>query len=516
MAANPVVEILRDGQVLANGTIVPTLIGQEQVITFRFDNQSNGASGSSVGYAPYLDILLPRNGADGSGIGDTPANDGISFIAATYLGQPVSATVLEFDAQGHAAHPFAKQADGSALVVTGTPGDALLVLNLPFGSFTDPQTPADIAVRLGVSGGADLGIPLNLSATGGFAYGRDPLNNPSVDSPVRGPTATVSLDPQIAQVDVVYVGPEQETATGPSYPHSWLVQGLIAPGQSLTGFTLSDDLPDGIVLLGASIVNGTGTVTVSADGRHVSAQFDGTVTGGGAPPTLRIDYYVGATLTDGSPVLDPATGAFRVMRDQAQLSGTWTPSDARDPVTLVALDPAGPEDVITAKSIAVQKYVSVVDAAEPGGHLQWRLEGQVSNYFEVDQLLLTDSLGDGQHFDGGFQPILTVRENGVTVYSGAMTQYTVARDAVTGVSTLRFDVSAELRAHGLDDALQGGGAGNPNPATAVVSFRSVVERAWTGPVPADGLVDQGDLLDNSVVFSGQVAVTDRPLSLIHI
>ncbi|MDT8333626.1 SdrD B-like domain-containing protein [Roseomonas gilardii] len=512
MAANPVVEILRDGQVLANGTIVPTLIGQEQVITFRFDNQSNGASGSSVGYAPYLDILLPRNGADGSGIGDTPANDGISFIAATYLGQPVSATVLEFDAQGHAAHPFAKQADGSALVVTGTPGDALLVLNLPFGSFTDPQTPADIAVRLGVSGGADLGIPLNLSATGGFAYGRDPLNNPSVDSPVRGPTATVSLDPQIAQVDVVYVGPEQETATGPSYPHSWLVQGLIAPGQSLTGFTLSDDLPDGIVLLGASIVNGTGTVTVSADGRHVSAQFDGTVTGGGAPPTLRIDYYVGATLTDGSPVLDPATGAFRVMRDQAQLSGTWTPSDARDPVTLVALDPAGPEDVITAKSIAVQKYVSVVDAAEPGGHLQWRLEGQVSNYFEVDQLLLTDSLGDGQHFDGGFQPILTVRENGVTVYSGAMTQYTVARDAVTGVSTLRFDVSAELRAHGLDDALQGGGAGNPNPATAVVSFRSVVERAWTGPVPADGLVDQGDLLDNSVVFSGQVAVTDRPIA----
>ncbi|MFC0384411.1 SdrD B-like domain-containing protein [Muricoccus vinaceus] len=512
MAANPVVKLAISNQTAGSGNSFDTLIGREQVVLLTFDNQSNAAAGSSVGFAPYIDILLPRNGADGAGPGNLPVNDGLAFRSATYLGQAVSAQVLEFDATGKITHPFARQAGGAPLVITGTPGDALVVLSLPFGSFTDAQTPTDIELRLGVSSGADLGTPLSLSATGGFAFGRDALDNPAADSPVRGASASLSLTPQVAQVDVVYVGPEQETATGPSYPRSWLVQGLIAPGQSLTNFTLTDTLPDGVVLRGASIVNGTGTVTISPDGRQVTAAFNGAVTGGGAPPTLKIDYYIGETLSDGTPVLDPATGAFRLMRDQAQLSGNWTPTDTRDALTVVALDPAGPEDVITGKSIAVQKYVSVVDAAEPGGHLLWRLEGQVSNYFEVDHLLLTDSLGDGQRFDSGFQPVLTVQEGGRTIFTGAMSQYTVVRDAVTGLSTLRFDVSAELRARGIDDALQGGGAGSPNPATATVSFRSVIERGWAGPVPADGLVDQGDRLDNGVVFSGEVAATDRAIA----
>lgn len=512
MAANPVLSFIMKNQEASSGNAYRTFIGQEEGITIRFDNQPDSAAGSNTGYAPYIDLILPRNGADGAGVGNTMADDGLTFLSATYLDQTVKAQVLEFDADGQLQHPFARQADGKPLIITGTPGDALVVLQLPFGSFTEGQTPADINLRLGVSSGADLGVPLGLSATGGFAYGRDPLNNPATDTPVRGAAETIALDPQVAQVDVVYVGPEQETATGPSYPRSWLVQGLIAAGQSLTDFTLSDDLPDGIVLLGASIVNGTGTVTVSADGRHVTAQFDGTVTGGGAVPTLRIDYYVGQTFSNGRPVLDPASGAFQVLRDQAQLSGTWTPSDTRDPVAIVALDPVGPENVITGKSIAVQKYVTIVDAAEPGGHLQWRLEGQVSNYFEVDRLLLTDTLGDGQSFDSSYQPVLTVREGGQTIYSGVLSQYTVARDSSTGLSTLRFDISAELRARGLDDALQGGGAGNPNQATASVTFRSVIERGWTGAVPADRLVDQGDLLDNAVVFSGQVSATDRVIA----
>lgn len=512
MVAKPVVMITTGGTTSTDGTPLILLIGQEQTFRLRFDNQPDPQGEAATGYMPYIDLVLPKNGADGAGPGDEPANDGLNFLSATYLGVPLSAQVLEFDARGQATHPFARQADGTPLIITGTPGDTLIVLRLPFGSFTDQQTPADIDLRLQVSPAADLGVPLSFSAVGGFAFGGDPLNNPAADAPIRGTATTLGLDPQVAQVDVVYMGPEQETATGPSYPRSWLVQGLIAEGQSLTDFSLSDTIPDGAVLLGASIVNGTGTVTVSADGRQVTARFDGIVTGGGPAPTLKIDYAIGQTLADGTPVLDPVTGAFRVMHDQAKLTGTWTPTDSRDPVTLVVLDPAGPEDVITAKSIAVQKYVSVVDAAEPGGHLQWRLEGQVSNYFEVDQLLLTDTLGDGQVFDTTYQPVLTVREGGRTIYNGALTQYSVARDATTGLSTLRFDISAELRAQGLDDALQGGGASNPNPATATISFRSVIERNWTGPVPADGLVDQGDLLANSAVFSGQVVVTDQPVA----
>ena len=42
-------------------------------------------------------------------------------------------------------------------VCTGTPGETLVVLRLPFGSFTPDQTPSDVLVNLDLSDFADLG-----------------------------------------------------------------------------------------------------------------------------------------------------------------------------------------------------------------------------------------------------------------------------------------------------------------------------------------------------------------------
>jgi uncharacterized repeat protein (TIGR01451 family)/fimbrial isopeptide formation D2 family protein len=509
MAAQPIVTFLA-------GSSLGAPIGGTRTVTLRFDNQPDAAAGSDVGYSPYVTLVIPANGMDGAGVGNggATANDGLTFLGANFLGLPVqSFAPVEFDAAGRALHPFATDAAGKPLVISGAPGDTMIVLRLPFGSFTPDQTPADIDVHFSVSNLADLDAPLRVTATGGFAYGRDPLVNPGADAPVVGPAAKLDVVPSVIDLDVVYVGPEQETATGPSYPRAWLVKAEIAAGQTVTDLVLTDRMPDGTFITGATILNGIGSVSFDNTTGEVVAKLTGSYTGGGPAPTLRIDFYVPEFLRDGvTPVLDPKTGAFRVLEDNARLDAVWKPTDGRDPVAVFAIDPEGAEDVITAKSIAVQKSVEVVDALKAGGTLEWTLDGQVSNYFDMDELVLTDTLGDGQVFRKGQEVSLVVQEGGKVIFSGTFGEKNVQvdRDLATGLSTLRFDVSAELRAAGLDTVLNGQVKGENHQATVLVKFQSVIETAYESdakPPAQEPLVDQGDSLGNGIVFGGVVDET---------
>lgn len=511
MSAQPIVTFL-------DGAALSAPIGGLQSVTLRFDNVPDGAAGSNVGYAPYVNLIVPTNGADGAGVGSAGAtsNDGLAYLGASYLGVALEQWVLEFPANGQIVHPYATNATGGSLIVTGSPGDTLVVLRLPFGSFTPDQTPSDIQVSLRVSGDADLDVPLALQASGGFAYGRDPLVNPVADNPVTGPAASLAVTPTVLELDKVYIGPEQETATGPSYPREWLVKALIAEGQTVTNLVLTDHMPDGTFITGASIVNGTGTVTYDNATGLVVATLTGSYTGGDPVPTLKIDFYVPEFLRDGvTPVLDPETGAFRLLEDNARLDAVWDPNDARDPVVVFAIDPAGPEDVITAKSIAVQKSVAVVDALKAGGHLAWTLDGQVSNYFNMENLKLVDTLSDGQVYDPAFPPTITMREGGAVLFTGtiAPANVTVVRDPLTGISTITFDISQEMRDRGIDDALNGQPGGVNNQATVLVTFQTVIQQSYisTNPPPSnEPVLDQGDPLGNGVVFDGVVQESGNP------
>jgi|GEM_PF-5583255 len=203
LAAQPVVAISGPAEVTLGGTAT---------LTLTFDNQPDASPGSDVGYAPYIDLVLPKNGADGAGPGsDAPfENDGIRFLSATYLGSPVAATVLEFDVNGEAVHPFARDATGELRVVRAAdyglgPGDELVVLQLPFGSFTPDQTAQQISVRLEVSSLADAGVALPITAVAGFALGRDALNNPAADPPLLGPVASTTLTPTLLSLSKSFV-----------------------------------------------------------------------------------------------------------------------------------------------------------------------------------------------------------------------------------------------------------------------------------------------------------------------
>ena len=521
MAPQPVVSFL-------NGLSQQAFLGADQTLTLRFDN---AASGAETGYAPYVDLILPTNGADGAGFGNLPVNDGVSFVSATYLGVGLQARTIEFDATGHATHPFARDAAGNPVVVAGTPGDTLLVLTLPFGSFTTAQTPADIALTLHVSNLADPGTLLGVTATGGFAYGADPFNNPAADPVIAGPAATTAIDPVVAKLKVTYLGPEQETATGPSYPREWVVKGELASGQPFTNFTLSDTTPDGVVVTGAHLeLNGVAIaapvgIVLNADGTtSLTGTFPGTVTGGSQVPTMVIDWYATEFLHDGTPVLDPATGSFRPLLDNARLQADWTPVDARDASpTHLDINPSGAEDTVTAKSIAIQKGVALVSGDadhngvpdwQPHGTLEYTLNGQVSNYFELGSLVVKDKLGDGQTFDAGFAPTVVIREGGQVVYQGAVA-YALGAKAADGTTAIQFDISRTMANAGLDRVLDGNGGGVGqaahatayNQATIQLVFHTTLDTGWTGQVPGDPLVDQGDTLRNDVLYDGSVVPT---------
>jgi fimbrial isopeptide formation D2 family protein/uncharacterized repeat protein (TIGR01451 family) len=501
-------------QPIATVDSVEVPIGGTTQITITFDNQPDSSPGGDVGYAPYVDLILPANGADGA---TSAPQDGVTFQGASFLGVALAATVVTFDAAGEAIHPFARDAAGDLRVVRAAdygaaPGDELVVLRLPFGSFVADQPPAEITVSLGLSPLADLGVNLPVSVVGGFAFGLDALNNPTVDPPVLGPIGTGTITPTLITLEKSFDGPENETATGPNFPRNYTITLDLAAGQTITNAVIRDRLPDGIVVNGPITLTGAaGTATFDPLTNSVTATLSGAVTGvAGVEATLTIPFFVGQFLTPGQPgvpVLDPVTGAARLMPNDVQAEADWTPLDPRDVPERVVIDPAGPEQEFTARSIATQKSQAIlVDAGAPGlgpgDTLRYTIEVQVSDYFTFDGLRVTDLLSDGQAYVAGSARI-EVLEAGSTAGSGlfALPFLAFTRDAATGVTRFDFDVSGQLLANGAADGVLVGGDGGLGPTVFRISYQALVESRFVANGEAVG---QGDRLSNAATVQGDV------------
>jgi peptidoglycan hydrolase-like protein with peptidoglycan-binding domain len=166
LAAPPPVAGQIDPPAVSLGVPAQANIGAEIDIAVTFDN--NDPEDES-GYGPFIDVIIPRTGADGAGAG---ADDGLgtTTLSAAFMGSPVPAQDFHrvaFDAGGTALHPFARNAAGDFLAVTGTPGDELVSVRLPFGSFSADQPPATVHLTVNLSNLADLGYPLTVRARGG-------------------------------------------------------------------------------------------------------------------------------------------------------------------------------------------------------------------------------------------------------------------------------------------------------------------------------------------------------------
>ena len=238
--------------ILASGSPVPTatldvpdreMINEDFEFSVFFDN--TGASPTDTGYTPYVDLAVPS---------------GMVMNSAAFLGSPVILTLLgTFDAGGDLRsmgtlvnHPLTNQP------VMGTPGDDFYVLELPFGSFVADQPVAEVVINATLDGsaGAVVGTPLDISATGGFALGCDPLANPGTDPPILGATAMDSVTPEVIALTKRYDAEDgRETATGPNHPVTYTLEVDVANGETVTNLDIRDFLPDSQVYLGSVMVD---------------------------------------------------------------------------------------------------------------------------------------------------------------------------------------------------------------------------------------------------------------------
>lgn len=527
-AATPSVSISAPGSVF---------IGDSFNFTVTFDN-----AGSDTGYGPFIDLIFPVNGTDGTGGVDA---DGIDFVGASYLGVSLTSDVQTFpDADGAGPgttgcvdHPYAQDTIGDPLPVCGEAGDKLVVLLLPFGSHTPGQPPLEVTVSANLSSEADLGTPLILRARGGFQYGTTPLDDwccdpvivdPTTDDGTGWPSATVT--PSILTLSKSSDAPENETATGPNYPRSYTISVDVATGQTVTDLDVVDDLANNLAYLSAG-ASGTiveePTVGAAANPPNNRLRVNyGSLTGGpGADATITVNFFVPEFDANGAAVINPTSGDDTVSQNQARAIGDWDPLDPGDPdgTDNVVADGVGPEHTLNDRSLAIQKSVSIVgdvgaSGLSPGDTLEYTLAFQVSDFFTFGDLVATDTFSDGQQYEASFAPTLSATDRNGTVAGTFVvgTDLTVDTSmigndpdpATDGSTTLTFDVSGAIdRLGGADGILQGGRAIAPDEveATGTIRFRTVVQDAFTDTYPSgDPSVDQGDELVNEVDIAGTV------------
>ena len=531
-------------------TPAEVFLGENVDVNVTFDN----ADASDAGFGPFIDVYLPTNGADGTTSGGT--RDGLSYVAnsATYLGTSVVTTVHTFDASGVFDHPYAVDSSGDPLQVTGAEGDQLLVFQLPFGSFTADQPGATINFQTALSDQADLGTPLTLRTRSGFQYGNTPEDDFATDpSLVSQPAAagswtpTSPVTPILVELEKIYVGPENETATGPNFPRQYTINIDVADGQTITDVDLTDLLPNNVELLPGTTFTVPGSTTntpvtpANAPNNDLTFNLPNiTGTTAAVDASVTFNYFVPFRDADSNTVLDADSGDDSTSPNNVALLGDWTPNDTRDVATVidnVSIDEAGPEETFAPKSIAIQKSVALVDPSDPtdvvpdvyssGDTVEYTLVFQISDFFGFDDIVIDDILSDGQRFDTGFSPTLTVDEHSTSSAGNVSpANFTVTNNFAgagldDGTQAFQIRVSDELAGRTGGNALvlgglvpvAGTGVGNdPDPAnfdggatTGTVTFRAIVQEDFDNDFPSgDASVDEGDELDNDVTITGDV------------
>ncbi|GGP24882.1 VCBS domain-containing protein [Silvimonas amylolytica] len=532
------------GELLANASPTVTistpttsvLLGDQVTFNVTLTNAS-----SQVGYAPFIDLFLPKTGKDG--------DDGLSFVSASYLGQAVTAYVVTFDSNGNAVHPLAKDSSGNSLIINAASyglraGDSMVVLQLPYGSVSQSQPAITVQVTASLSDLADTSLSnaspdLVVKARGGFQFGNDSLDNPTTDPSIVGAaTASFTVHPTVVTLTQSVQMPEGETVTGPNYVHTETVTITPAPGQTIDNVVVTQPMPDNVQVTAITPSNG-GTVTSltlhdgtiltnpTAIAAAIASQplfissYTVTYSSISAPVDVVVSFYVPESDANGQPVLNPQTGAnVSITFGTPTASGEWVPLDPRDvtpPATTIDFSGSGDGTggTFVAKALTVQKTVTDTNdvgtpGITPGDTLDYQLDLAISDFFAVGETLtrngsfvLTDTASDGQTVTG--TPTFTFSINGVSHTVALNYTSTVNAD---GTTTLRFDIAGSILNAGILGALVGDLAFDNNQqgaTTGTIHYTTLVNQAYTSSHPQSE-INEGDTLGNSATVSGTLMV----------
>jgi hypothetical protein len=346
---------------------ITALIGDTVKFCLTFKNV-----GSAPGLGPFIDLLFDAGGANVTKQNPTPAHlcDGVTFVSATVIStNPPVPLVPEpgFNvacAPGSSSiqHPYAGFSN-----VLAVNGQQLTTLSLPFGSYTQTQPEIRIEVTAKIDPFADHGHPLTVAVRGGFRWN----GLSSLSTPLWPPALPVeTITPQAVTLTKTFAGTDNEMVPGKSLPQSFNVGVQVTPVAPATGLTVDDTLPAG--------------------GTWVSSPFPQSVS---TSTTIPSQFFVGN-------VVSPPSCTMQFTNTASITAGTWTPIDPADaPVSLVT-PPLSASSTITVKALAIQKSAHVLGTRGPipGGQIAYHLDFQVSDYLRFGNLVVTDTLTDGQRY----------------------------------------------------------------------------------------------------------------------
>jgi uncharacterized repeat protein (TIGR01451 family) len=571
------------------------LIGEPFTFRVRFNNGLlNGlpppAAGAIAGYGPFIDLVLDAGGANIKKTTQSCACDGMTFVSANMIdvnGGAVPlvshqslALCLPSPSQVSLNHPFA-----AVQPVQVPAGSQLVTLELPFGSFDPTQPEIVVEVTAYLSPLADVVSPpyaLKIYARGGFRYGADALDNANTLSgdwpvlsdvivsgnpPSSDPTnqktdstqwaAWEPTAPTVMIVSKKYLGPENETATGPNFIQQYQLTLDIANGQTVNNVTVTDFLP-GNMAYHATVPPTTPcflppfSVPTPPDQAYIgSVNWEvwkcASITGGAHPDaTIVFQFFIPEKTGDGFFVLDPLSCDPVQSTNGVEAEGTWlgpTPSDPCDSHPVPVSSIMYPDPRLMDKCIAIQKTVVDITAPSPshplhpipGDTLLYTLTFQLSDFRTAGNLTVQDILSDGQTLVPG-SLLLTVTDQCNTfpattattsgpIPATAVTQTTLlcGAGAPPPLTQLDIDVSAAMTSlataaisppgpfrhqHGI---FTGGHSFAPTPlftvpARGTITFHTTIDDAYQCSVasPHDLYVDKDDPLSNTVTLTADI------------
>ena len=488
------------------------LLGETVQVGLTFTN-----SGDSAGFGPYVDVVVPRSQTPDQGLQYVPGS-------ARFLDTVLSDKVVQFDVNGNAVHPFAVDGNGNALTLKGNPGDQLVVLQLPFGSYVANQPSSEISLQLAVGKRATVGKPLTVVATSGFRYGNDALDNPKSDVPVRGAAASLSVTPSLVQTRVTYLGPENETATGANFVQSYRVDVDVAAGASIDQLTLENLLDDSHAFLGIRNLSwdpkSINVLTTSVPGvatadSHLTMELGAFTGKAGVDGSYVLDFFIPQFDANKALIADPLLGSDGKSAFTVQAAGSWTVTPATTTTEAVTSTfSASATHILEDQNIAVQQsYKLITDSnvsgVGPGDILEYQINFQVSDYAWIQDLLLKTSIPNGQRLVSDSPVSFTVSgikgytDNLITRSSTGLSLLTQGK--TTGQLDYQFDVSRELQSLGLDGILRGGATSGSSGQAVMgsIKYRTLILDSFEDVVPSGDLsVDEGDRFASQVSASG--------------
>jgi len=425
------------------------LIGETVIADLLFSNTSSNSS--DIGYGGCADVFVQVGLLSQSSAG---------YVATwTYEldvnSLPISGTGswIADDLQV-TSHPFAVSGLTLPSDPNGTTGNLnqyrWYVYSSTYSSY-GPNQPIisleSLSLTLSSTDGIVIGSTYNIIAKPWFRYGANFLNG----DPIVGQLTTATIDATLVRITKSNNLPESETAAGPNFPFSYTIRVDISQGVVVNDLTFTDTLSDNLLLydpdpsnsassLGSitdstfhatittNVINSRKNLTIpslrTGPRQYIKWDFSyynsGSYTGLGGNDML-FTYKVYApysNVLNGSPILTSNVNSTAAVSTTVAATYFYNTVSLQSQAT----------NSLTIKQICIQKTVtSAVDPLIPLADLTYKMHIQISDFFAIENLTITDILSDGHYLSS----VQQLNSNFTAIYKYSVYSYILAQSDLT-------------------------------------------------------------------------------------